>query len=424
MVDAGDRRHPRRDAGRDHDLVEAGGGKLVRTRTRSEPHLDAEPREAATEVADRLRELLARDRRGEIHLAADRRRCFVQRHGVAAFGRGHGARQPRRARADDRDAFRFRDAGPVGRSSSRPARGFTRQVAGSSRKMKSRQAWLQAMQVLISSPRPRLRFPCELGVGQQRPGERHGVGVAVADERLGHLRCVDPVGRHHRDRRGFLQALHRERERRARHHVADRRHARLVPADAGVERVGAGGGDRARLRGRLVRVEPAVDEIERRDPVDDQEVPAGPRACPAHDLDREAQPVLERAAPAVGAVVRPQRRELGDEIALRGHDLDAVVARLLRERGAIGERLDRLLDLAVGEDPRLATIDRGGDGSMRRRARRASRSARRAGSGDRSARPPRAPHRRSSGGRGSGRAGRRRASRPPSGPDRRARRRR
>ncbi len=361
MIDAGDRRYPRRDAGRDHDLVERAGGEVGRARPRGEPHVDAEPLETAREIADRLRELLARDGCREIHLAAERRRRFVQRHGVSAFGRGEGTRQPRRARADDRHALRSRrGAGrqielPAGTRVHETGRGLVAEdevEAG----LVARDAGVDLVAAACA------RFQCELGVGQERTGERHGVGVAVAHERLGHLRRVDPVGRHDRDRHRLLKALHRECERRARHHVADRRHARLVPADAGVEDVGAGGGDRARLRGGLVRVEPAVDEVERRDPVDDQEILPGARARPPDDLDGKAQPVLQRAAPAVGAVVRPQRRELGDEIAFRGHDLDAVVARLLRQRGALDERLDRLLDLAVGEDARLAAVDGRGDG--------------------------------------------------------------
>jgi hypothetical protein len=50
------------------------------------------------------------------------------------------------------------NASPIGNSISRPARGLTRQVAVRSVKMRSRQAWLQAMQVLISSLMPRRAF--------------------------------------------------------------------------------------------------------------------------------------------------------------------------------------------------------------------------------------------------------------------------
>ena len=65
-----------------------------------------------------------------------------------------GRREPRRAGADDGD--RRCAARPVRDSSSvsRPAYGLTRQLASLRSKMWSRQAWLQAMQVLISSARP------------------------------------------------------------------------------------------------------------------------------------------------------------------------------------------------------------------------------------------------------------------------------
>ena len=52
------------------------------------------------------------------------------------------------------------------------------------------------------------------------------------------------------------------------------------------------------------------------------------RARLAHDLEREPRAVLERAAPLVRAPVGARREELVDEVALRTHDLDAVVAGL------------------------------------------------------------------------------------------------
>ena len=86
----------------------------------------------------------------------------------------------------------------------------------------------------------------------------------------------------------------------------------------------------------------AVDEIEHRQPEDDDEVAADRLARAAHDLDREADPVLERAAPVVVAMVGARRDELVDEIALRAHDLDAVVAGALREPRAADVGGDRL----------------------------------------------------------------------------------
>jgi hypothetical protein len=58
----------------------------------------------------------------------------------------------------------------------------------------SRQAWLQAMQVLISSARPACAFATQRGVGEQRTRHRDHVGLARREDRLGHLRHVDAVG--------------------------------------------------------------------------------------------------------------------------------------------------------------------------------------------------------------------------------------
>ena len=59
-------------------------------------------------------------------------------------------------------------AGVILSSVSKPARGFTRQVAWMFLKVWSRQAWLQAMQVLISSARPCAAF--SMNAGSARKG--------------------------------------------------------------------------------------------------------------------------------------------------------------------------------------------------------------------------------------------------------------
>ena len=93
-------------------------------------------------------------RRARLNLAAEFARLFEQRDPMAALGRGrrHTARP---AGPDPTTAIRFAP-GRRGASNSisRQARGLTRQVAMRSEKMRSRHAWLQAMQALISSARP------------------------------------------------------------------------------------------------------------------------------------------------------------------------------------------------------------------------------------------------------------------------------
>ena len=102
--------------------------------------------------------------------------------------------------------------------------------------------------------------------------------------------------------------------------------------------------------------EAAFDQVERGDAEHDDEIRPGRGARLAHDLAGEAHAVLERAAPVVLALVGAQREELRDQVALRAHDLDAVVAGGLREHRGAHEVADGLLDLR----PRPARAARSG----------------------------------------------------------------
>ena len=62
-----------------------------------------------------------------------------------------------------------------------------------------------------------------------------------------------------------------------------------------------------------------------------------------------ATTALGVAAPLVVALIRALGQELVEQVALRAHDLDGVVAGLLGEHGAAGEVLDRGPDLLVGQ---------------------------------------------------------------------------
>ena len=78
-----------------------------------------------------------------------------------------------------------------------------------------------------------------------------------------------------------------------------------------------------------------------------------------HDLDREADPMLERPTPFVIALIGPRRDELVDEVTLGTHDLDTVVAGALGERRAARVIGDRLADAPTRQRPRLERRDRG-----------------------------------------------------------------
>ena len=133
-----------------------------------------------------------------------------------------------------------------------------------------------------------------------------------------------------------------------------------MPADAGVEDVGAArprphapastisSGERA-----------ALDQVDRRQPVHDEE--RGPsRSRVRRTISTgEPLPVFDAAAPAVGAVVGARDRELVQQVALGAHDLDAVEAGLGGEFGAAHEVVDRRFDLGVSRarGPRLLIGD-------------------------------------------------------------------
>ena len=125
----------------------------------------------------------------------------------------------------------------------------------------------------------------------------------------------------------------------ARHRLRDGRNARLVPADP-VLRIVAPAASISLKRFRFIEFQPALDEIERGDAVDDEKSRSAAARVP-HDLDREAHAVLERSAPVVLALVGARREELGEEVAFRAHHFDAVVARLAGERGGAREVVDR-----------------------------------------------------------------------------------
>ena len=197
----------------------------------------------------------------------------------------------------------------------------------------SRQAWLQAMQVLISSRAAGARLVDPVRVGQQRPRHRHHVGAA---RRRG---CASATS-------GMLMRL-----------VATSGSATcglslaVTPANAARGTEVAMVGTRAscqpmpvlmmvapaasialRLQHDLVPGRAAVDQVEHRQPVDDDEVGAArPRGCGARSRPRSACACPASPPQASVALVGARRRELVDEVAFRAHHLDAVVAGLARE---------------------------------------------------------------------------------------------
>ena len=159
----------------------------------------------------------------------------------------------------------------------------------------------------------------------------------------------------------FLDPPRRPREARARHRLRDGRDARLVPADAGAEDRRARFLDRSGELHRFGARQAAFHQVERGDAEHDDEIRARRGARLAHDFAGKAHAVLERAAPVVPALVGALREELRDQVALRAHDLDAVVTRRLCEHRAAHEVADRLPDFRRGQFARRVRIDAGLD---------------------------------------------------------------
>ena len=78
----------------------------------------------------------------------------------------------------------------------------------------------------------------------------------------------------------------------------------------------------------------------------------------SNDLEREARPVLERAAVLVLPVVDRRREELRDQVAVAAVDLDPVRAGLARAARALRERVDDLVDLRVRHPLALEPVQR------------------------------------------------------------------
>ncbi len=119
----------------------------------------------------------------------------------------------------------------------------------------------------------------------------------------------------------------------------------------------AGGFDGLRELDDLLPGAAALDEVQHRQSIDDDEVGPDRRTRSRHDLERQPHAVPPAAAPAIAAPVGSRREKLVDEVTLAAHDFDAVVASLAREHGGAHEGRDLALHAGV----RKLTRREGGD---------------------------------------------------------------
>ena len=357
VVDAVDGRLARRDAGGQHDVVVAAGDQLRRIGARVQAQVHALQLDLAPVVAQGfVKLLLARHLLGDVELPADFAGGIEQRDPVPTPGCRGGKGQPRRPGADHGDAARLR--GGFDGQHRLVAGARVDQARGDAARKGVVQAGLVAGDAgvdLVGAALARLAH--ELRIGQKGPRHRHHVAHAIGQQLFGQFGRVDAVGGHQRHLHVAHQPLRDPGVGAARHLGGDGGHARLVPADAGVDDGGARRLDGLRELDHFVQRRAALHQIQHRQPVDDDEVAPHALAHAAHDLDRKADAIGVVAAPFVGAVVGARGDELVDQVALAAHDLHTVVARVLRQRGAAHEVGNRLLHLVARQRVRRAGVD-------------------------------------------------------------------
>ena len=205
----------------------------------------------------------------------------------------------------------------------------------------------------------------ELRVREERTGHGNHVRVAGRNYVFAHLWHIDPVAGHHRHTQVLFHLGGNLTERGARYAGGDGGYARFVPANTGVDDVGAGFFNGLAQGHHFVKVTAAFHQVEHGQAINDNELLPNGLAYAAHDFDGQAGAVFKAAAPAVLALVGAGDDELVDEVALGTHDLDAVVAGLTRERGTTHVVVDLLLHFGVAQFLRCEGVDGSLDGGGR-----------------------------------------------------------
>ena len=205
-------------------------------------------------------------------------------------------------------------------------------------------------------------------IGDLPTHDRHQIGMARRQHRVRTVVGAHvALGLHQRMRRHRLQ---RRSERHPEIGRIQRRRHQLVEVEVAARATGdvvhqpalvVPRHDLAHLRQRQRRRSVRVDV--HRQP--DHEVVATRLTDPTEDRRRQPHPVLERAAPLVGAPVRPRRPELIDQRVVRGEHLHPVEPGRLRTLRRPHERPDDLHDLVARH--RMAAIGIVVRGQPRRR---------------------------------------------------------
>ena len=209
----------------------------------------------------------------------------------------------------------------------------------------------------------RCRFVHKVRVGQKRA--RHGDHVrhAVGKHLFGHLGRVDAVGGDEWNTHLAFDLLGDPGKGGARNLGGNRRHTRLVPADASVQNRDTGGLQRLGKLHHLVQGRAPFNQIEHGQAEDQDEIGAYAGTGAPHNFQWKTDTVCVASTPGIVAVVGVGGDELVDQIAFGAHDLHAVVASALRQRCRAHEIFNGLLHLFRCQRMGAKGVDRRLDGA-------------------------------------------------------------
>lgn len=132
-----------------------------------------------------------------------------------------------------------------------------------------------------------------------------------------------------------------------------------MPANAGVDNGRARRFNGLRQLYRFGKSPAVFDQVEHRQSVDNNEVVADAFAHRTHYFYGKSHPVAVIAAPLVTTLIGAQRQKFVDQIPFGPHYLYTVVSCLPCQLRAVGEIVDQLQDLFMGEFVRNETVDGG-----------------------------------------------------------------
>ena len=162
-------------------------------------------------------------------------------------------------------------------------------------------------------------------VSKERPSHRDQIADPFGQEPLGDLGRIDSVAGHHGDADILLQPSRDLRESRTGDRGGDRGNPGFVPADSRVDHGRPGGLELLGKLQVLLQGGSTLDQVEQGQPEAQDEVVAHALTRAPQRLDGKPLPPTGVASPLVGAHVRARREERVDQVALRAHDLHAVI---------------------------------------------------------------------------------------------------